>query len=535
MSHADSLRKQMTIYGYIVILINLALMTRWIGFIGLTYFVIALLFVYFFTTIGAVAVCDTIGKQIRLRNSKEQYNNAAALSKNLIIYQLIKGGVLWAIAAALADTFLRDYMQLPYAISIFYILSPVIMLRSLNEGLKGALKGESKDAFLMIAELLHQVAILGLSFLFGYLLKEKGIKVSNLLGKETFSFMYGGIGIAIAVTACEILLTIVYMTACFRELKKKLPKLKGGMRANDVFSNQLMTLFRNRFPNVLCGLLLISPVMFTLYLGLNKADITAETMQSGLGTMFYSFLILAGILICYCVARVVAVYNRSCVAMKKNETRMARSFFRSGVQITAARTIFFTMFLFFMAQNLANIFLKDSAVIGANCLKYCAFLVLPFATCFYFAGICSISGKKMFSVFCLFVSAVIFVCTVLIQRNSTAEFVYTFLLALVIAAYVCTVIFGAIVFGLFKQGIDIIQFIIFPIVSALLVGIVCIVVRKMLTPHIGEPLMLVVSFVVSGGLYWMVLLFLHCFRAQDLEAVPGGKLILAAGQMLHVL
>ncbi len=45
---------------------------------------------------------------------------------------------------------------------------------------------------------------------------------------------------------------------------------------------------------------------------------------------------------------------------------------------------------------------------------------------------------------------------------------------------------------------------------------------------------LILALLVSGAVYWVILLLLKNFREQELEAIPGGKLIHMLGQMLRV-
>ena len=50
----------------------------------------------------------------------------------------------------------------------------------------------------------------------------------------------------------------------------------------------------------------------------------------------------------------------------------------------------------------------------------------------------------------------------------------------------------------------------------------------------GKVILLVICLAVSGTVYWAVLLLLRNFSEQELEHIPGGKLIFGLGQMLNI-
>ena len=46
--------------------------------------------------------------------------------------------------------------------------------------------------------------------------------------------------------------------------------------------------------------------------------------------------------------------------------------------------------------------------------------------------------------------------------------------------------------------------------------------------------MLLVALAVAGLIYWIMLLLLRNFKEQELEVVPGGRLIGRLGQLLRI-
>ncbi len=65
-------------------------------------------------------------------------------------------------------------------------------------------------------------------------------------------------------------------------------------------------------------------------------------------------------------------------------------------------------------------------------------------------------------------------------------------------------------------------------------GLVCMLFGRLMAPLMGDLAALVLAFVVAGGVFWTVLLLLRNFKEQELEVVPGGRLMGALGQKLHI-
>ena len=65
-------------------------------------------------------------------------------------------------------------------------------------------------------------------------------------------------------------------------------------------------------------------------------------------------------------------------------------------------------------------------------------------------------------------------------------------------------------------------------------GLICLMIRKLFSPHLGSFTTLIVAFAAAGLVYWTALLLLRNFREQELEVIPGGRLIGILGQMLRV-
>ena len=66
-------------------------------------------------------------------------------------------------------------------------------------------------------------------------------------------------------------------------------------------------------------------------------------------------------------------------------------------------------------------------------------------------------------------------------------------------------------------------------------GLLAFGLEKICLPHLGAMVTVLLELVITGAVYWFLLLMLRSFRGQDLNYVPGGKVLRAFGKTLRLL
>ena len=96
--------------------------------------------------------------------------------------------------------------------------------------------------------------------------------------------------------------------------------------------------------------------------------------------------------------------------------------------------------------------------------------------------------------------------------------------------FVLCILLGVFSFRQMWVKADWLSLLIVPLGAGAAAGGVCALMG--LAP-LGDPVMLPLAFAVSGAVYWGLLLALRDFKEQELEVIPGGRLIGALGQRLR--
>lgn len=200
MSQTEVRRRQAQAVSAVLALITLMVAARLAGYNGAAY-VAAAVEIYAFVCIAVSGgVSNALSRILRLRKAKGQYRNAAVMRRNALILQAATGFLGMAVLFLWAEKITTGLFKMQYSSAILMILAPAVFLRSLSSLLAGCSRGAGAELPVAAVEIFRQILILVFGLMFSKMLGNYGGKVSRLLAHENFTSMYGGIGIAIAVT-----------------------------------------------------------------------------------------------------------------------------------------------------------------------------------------------------------------------------------------------------------------------------------------------------------------------------------------------
>lgn len=532
MNQAEIKRRQLQAVSMMLTLLTLAVVARLTGFNGAAYIAAAVEALTVVWLIVGGNLSDTLGRLIRVRISKGQHRNAAKLRRNVMIFQMAFGLAGSLIILAGADWIARTVFRLPYSTFILMVLSPAVCLRAISAVLLGYFQGEGAELPTAASSVLRQFLILGFGLLFGRMLGDYGNKVSKLLVQENFTSMYGGVGVGIAVSVAEFFVVIFLFLIYRGSRRSKDGMIQEGIRSTDSFVDSIRVLWSSRGWQWLTNLLLFLPIPLGLvFLQKSSAD---EELVAEYGIYVAVYWVLCGILAALVLMTLIPVYSRTVAYLRRDEQRFARTVFQSGVHIGVVHAVYISVFLAVMAPQLARTFCADQAETAQQMLRGGSFVVLLLALVLYFGRFLSMTGGKILVLGSVGISDVVYVISATVLLNSGKTGVLALVYAGILGLGVLCILLGAMSYRQLRTQPDWLQLILMPAVAAAVTGLICTFLGRAITPHLGDPVTLLVTLVVSCALYWTALLLLRNFREQELEAIPGGKLIRSLGQMLRV-
>ena len=532
MNQAEIKRRQLQAVSMILTLLTLAVVARLTGFNGAAYTAAAVEALTVVWLIVGGNLADTLGRLIRVRISKGQHRNAAKLRRNTMIFQMAFGLAGSLIILAGADWIARTVFRLPYSTFILMVLSPTVCLRAISTVLLGYFQGEGIELPTAASGVLRQFFILGFSLLFGRMLGNYGDKVSRLLVQENFSSMYGGVGVGIAVSVAELFIVIILFLLYRGSRRSKDVMFQEGMRSTDSFVDSVRVLWFSRGWQWLTNLLLFLPIPLGLVF-LQKSSAGYELMTE-YGIYVAVYWVLCGIFAALVLMTLIPVYSRTVSCLRRDEQRFARTVFQSGVHIAVVHAVYIAVFLAVMAPQLARTFCDVQAETAQQMLRGGSVVVLLLTLVLYFGRFLNMTGGKILVLGSVGISDVVYVISATVLLNNGKTGILALIYAGILGLGVLCILLGAMSYRQLHTQPDWLQLILMPAVAAAVAGLICTLFGKILTPHLGDPVTLLVALVISCALYWTALLLLRNFREQELEAIPGGKLIRSLGQMLRV-
>lgn len=534
MNQVEVRRRQIQLASYMPGLISVLILGRKIGDNGIAYLAVALEGFYLIWCLTGANLSDTLGRMLRVKNAKGQYKNAAKMRRNILILQCFVGIFGSILFLCLTGLFTEKLFRMSYSKYIMMILTPVILLRTISAVILGYFQGKGSELPTVISLVMRQLLYLGLGLLFSSRLSEYGGKVSALLGQEAFVSMYGGVGVALAILVTELLILLALLLTYKVIGGTRLKKEAEGMKATDSFGGHCYLLFRNMRGKILLSLLEALPLWVgIIFFQKSVEDIYASA--EGYGVYIGKYLILCGFVILFSAVRSTAIYPRIASCVRREEIRFAKNIFQTGLRIVLVYSLFFVVFAAIMAGQLAGIFAVNEGDLLADMLSYGSVLILFVSLAFYFSRLLLLLGKGLLVYACAGAGDLVFIISTVLLLNGGEAGIMALVYAGLIGSGIYALSTGGLVFGQLHTGIDGLRTLAIPAGSACLMGLLCLFLSKIFTPHLGNLVTVVVCLVLGGMLYLLLILFLRCFREQELDAIPGGRVLRALGQILRVL
>lgn len=533
MKQVEVKKRQIKLFSYFLGLLSLWILGKSIGENGVAYLAAALESFYFVWIIIGNSIPDTLGKILRGKNAKGQYKNAHNMRRNIMMVQSVFG-VIGSVGLFLGAEVIADRIfRMPHSYFILMLLAPAVFLRTVAAVLQGCFQGDGNELPTVVASVLRPIFLLGFGLLFGNILGKYGAKVSALLGQDAFTAMYGAMGIAIAYVLAEFLITLFLFLIYSGSRRTRRGKEEEGVKATDSILTHIGILYGNMGGNILLRLLESLPV----WLGLifyQKHMQEASASVNAYGIYFGKYLVLCGGAVALISIILVSLQARVSSAVRKDNSRHAKQICESGMKLGIVHSLFLAVLYAILAQQLSGVLGCVNDVILEKMLAYGSAIIVFAVLAYYFSGILILLDKGSLVLICAGVADVVLIIGMVVMFNVGQLGIMSIVYAGILGAAVYAI--GLMVFTCrqLNMGIDWIHTFAIPGGSACAIGLLCLLFGKVFSPHLGNGVTLLVCTVLSTMLYWGTLLLLRCFREQETNYMPGGRMLRTIGQMFKV-
>ena len=220
--------------------------------------------------------------------------------------------------------------------------------------------------------------------------------------------------------------------------------------------------------------------------------------------------------------------------IRKKEERYAKTAFQAGMQGALVHGLFFTALIAVLATPLGQaVDTAAGTALGAQ-FTVGSSLLLWLLLLFYFSETLEIRGEKYLVYAGYGILDIVSILSLLILLN-TGNTTTALPLSLVLGTAAGAVTLGVLTCLRMKAWPDLLRALAIPAGSCCGCGLLAFGLEKIMLPHLGAVVTVLLEMVITGLVYWFLLLLLRCFRGQDFVYLPGGKLLRAFGKMFRLL
>lgn len=534
MNQVEVRKRQIEVFSYFIGLMNLLIFARLLGDNGIAYLIIALEGFCFLWTVTGGSLADSLGRLLRSRNAKGQYRNASDIRKRAFLFQGILGAAGSILFAVCSGPLAQYVFKVQYSSLIMAVLAPALFLRVLSSVVAGCFQGEGSELPAAVSVVLRQALVMGFGLLFANLMRGYGEKVSNLLGEQAYTAMYGGVGVAIGMDLAE-LLVLLFLGLIYFGNRRALTKKQGGegLKRTDSFLDTVRVLYGAMGIPMLLQLFWLLP----LWLGavfFRKSAADTAVFSEAYGLFAGKYLVILGLAVLLVYLSLIAANARTVGYLRREDQRSAKTVFQGGLQMGVAQSLFWVGFAAVMAEQISGSLCGEASKSLTGMFRFGSGLIIFAALGLYFARALMLTGRRYPLLACLGLAAVMFTVVCSVVLNLGKQGVMSLVFASLASGGTLCLVLGFLCCRMFHAGIDWLRVLVIPAAAASVTGLLSLLLGKALTPHLGNLVTLIVCFVPAFVVYWVILLLLRCFREQELRHLPGGKMLRGAGQILRV-
>ena len=532
MNQVEVKRRQIQYFSYALACINLWVFGKKIGNNGLGYLAAAILVYALFWVLTGRNLTDKMSRILRSRNARGQYGNVTRMRKNMMLFQMTEGFLGTLLCMILGWLLLEKGFRVPYGSMILWILSPTLFLRCIQSVFLGYFQSEGSEMPSAVSYVLRQVFFLGLGLLFLTIFRTYGAKVSLLLRREDFTSMYGCMGIALGMLISEVLV-LLFVFVIYRGSMSGRRKPESGMKGTESFFTSLRVLLWNMGGDILKDLLLLLPLWIGLLLFQKQsADIYASISVYGIffGRYFITMLLPATF---FCAGILPGIAKIGSYIRKKEE-RYAKTAFQAGMQGAIVHGLFFAALFAVLAAPLGQAVGAGTGTAAQELFTTGSSLLLWLLLLFYFSEILELRSEQylIFAGYGILDIVSIISLVVLLNAENTAS---ALSLSLVLGTAAGSVTLGILTCLRMKTWPDLLRTLAIPAGSCCACGLLAFGLEKILLPHLGAVVTVLLELAITSLVYWLLLFMLRCFRGQDFACVSGGKFLRALGKTFRLL
>lgn len=512
MGKGEVLRKQIQYYAYCIGALLFLKFSKTIGNNGIVYLAIGLETMAVFMAVMGEGISDVYSKMLRSRRKRGLYHDAIAVKNRIRFIQLFLGILFVIINLIFADTIAIKFFHTDKCSLIIRILSPVLLIRMVNNLLSGYLQSLGKHLTLAITCVIR----IALFFILGNVICQNrmayGEKVAALLRNNDYIGLYGAMGLAIAILITEIIIVVVLII--FNLLNDNTydrKKSERNLHKTESFKETMSNYAYLNNNTLLFGLFKRLLILIPFITIINNINAT--------GVFYGKFLPLCSIPVMLMSARYIFLYSRLHSLNRNKDTRMTREHIQTGIQYTWTVSLLFVVLFAVLAPQISDAFFAKDILLK-NMLQYGSCLILLVTMLSYLLMVNIVHNRKAECYIAMLITVILQIINNQAMYNKLQKpeaVLYATCITLVIGVLLLS-IYTIFLYGL---RLEYIYVFLLPLIYIGVAGVIVLLMAKYMTPHIGSTLCCIIGFLLGTVIYVAGLSLCRVFSDLEIERLYG--------------
>lgn len=487
-----------------------------------------------------LSIPQAFGNAVRVRFQKQQFHNARTVFKGTVLYTLLLETMAMVLAYCFSGrmtAFLNNVKNFPYGIRLFL---PLLLLLPIIEIFRTYYLGYNRRITVIISRCVGTIT----AFITGVCvyapLKEYGKKADALLKSSCLENMYASLTIPIAILASQVMVLLylcwmylVYKPYIRKQITNDLTKYTESIsRTVPMMAKEHFKANLHKFS---IYILVFAAFIFCSFYNRKAPDLSNANTSFGI----LAIVLCVTVLVPYFVSKAFSLKYiiRFRKLLRSEDMRNVKAYLwnrtHKFIMITFALSIFFVIMsksvIFILTGSTLNEYVTHMMILSVS------FALVPLY-CLYSMFLIQM-GKSAGVLIINYVALLLSVGMMLLLYNVPAIGGYGISIGIVayfLIAYACEFVILEKESGFNK---NIMQLLILPGLSALLMGIILFLITK----AIGIVEYRILQFLIVFGLlavctflYIILLLVLHSIDEEEINGGFWGKIVYKIGEMLHL-
>lgn len=536
MNQMEVKRKRFSIISSIVLLLNILVLSGVLGEHGMGYLAGVLECFFLLLLITVYTLPEAMSKLIRARIQKGQNKNAMRVFKAALSL-----GLLYSIAGSLiilicSDILLENLFKITYGSVSLRLLMPAYVLFVFVQVLRGFFQGMGTAVPTGLSQIIESIVLFGTGILFSYLLGKYGSKIADLLHNKEFISSYSGAGISIGIIAAE-LFSVLFLAFVYQTNKRNLRKgnskenFKMTERINEIMSILIITML----PYIACAVCGRIGILGGMSLYQHNTGIDLADGIGVCGAFYGKYLAIILLIVMIIRLSIIGIEGQIHVAVRKDEYKNAREWLAVGTHLMMIKGAFWAVTIAILGNTLVDGVFKDNSGNAGNMLMYGSTLILFMALGIFFINVLISQGKIKRVILNMLCGTIVFFAYAVLSTSVWHAGIDGIVIGLCINWFIIVCGCGFLCVRSMKWKAEWVYMVVLPIGCAALTGIIVMLLNKALFTMVGGVISVLICLIAGMFGYYILLMALRGIRREELEVIPGGKILCRIAETIHFL